>query len=150
MNESSCHRRRGTFLTIFVISLLAGWYSANAEITHCYKPIILHKVRFKDATLEEAVTYLKQAVKKLGLFADENINVVIIGASEEQKRKKISLDVGKIPLKTAFEHIANTVGLKVRVEAYAVVLAAPARADELATRFYRVPPEFIGMGSATK
>ncbi|MFO1485182.1 MAG: hypothetical protein U1F71_17610 [Verrucomicrobiaceae bacterium] len=129
---------------------LVGSTTCNAWISCGPRPIILPEVRFKDATLEEAVAYLKQAVKKLGLFASENINVVVIGASAEQKRKKISLDVGEISLLSAFEHIANTVGLKVRVEAHAVVLISSSRADELATRIYRVPPDFMQTGSAVR
>ncbi len=132
------------------LMLLVGVHSTKAFITDCSKPIMLNEVKFKDATLEEAVAYVKQAVKKLGIFADENINVVILGASEEQKKKKISLDVQEISLRSALDHIAHAVGLKVRVDSHAVVLTSAAHSDELSTRTYRVPPDFISTGSAAK
>jgi len=124
--------------------------SANGYITDCGKPIMLSEVKFKDATLEEAVAHVKLAVKKLGMFDDTYINVVVLGVSEEQKKKKISLDVREISLRSALDHIARAVGLKVRVDAHAVVLAAPAYADKIHTRTYRVPPDFISAGSAAK
>lgn len=132
------------------VILLAGWHSTKAFITDCPKPIMLGEVRFKDATLEEAVAYVKLAVKKLGIFADENINVVILGATEEQRKKKISLDVQEISLRSALDHIAHAVGLKVRVDSHAVVLTSTANSEELNTRTYRVPPDFISTGSAAK
>lgn len=130
--------------------LLAGLHSTKAFITDCSKPIMLGEVKFKDATLEDAVACVKLAVKKLGIFADENLNVIILGASEEQKKKKISLDVREISLRSALDHIAHAVGLKVRVDAHAVVLTSAALSDELSTRIYRVPPDFISTGSASK
>mgnify|MGYP007034015224 CR=1 FL=1 len=71
------------------VILPAGWHSAKGCITDCSKPIMLREVKLKDATLEEAVAYVKQAMKKLPAFGDGNINVIILGASEEQKKKKI-------------------------------------------------------------
>lgn len=130
--------------------LLAGMQSTKAFITDCSKPIMLNEVKLKDATLEEAVAYVKLAVKKLPAFGDGNLNVIILGASEEQKKKKISLDVREISLRSALDHIAHAVGLKVRVDAHAVVLTSAALSDELSTRIYRVPPDFISTGSAAK
>lgn len=123
---------------------------AKGYITDCGKPIMLAEVKLKDATLEEAVACLKLAVKKAGGFAGENVNIVILGASGEQKKKKISLDVREISLRSALDHIAHAVGLKVRVDAHAVVLTSAAYSEELTTRIYRVPPDFMVTGSAAK
>ena len=111
---------------------------------------MLSEVNFKDLTLEKAVAYLKQAVKKLAPLGNGNINVIILGASEEQKKKKISLDVREISLRSAMDHIARTVGLHVRVDAHTVVLTSAAVSDELSTRTYHVPSNFISAGSAAK
>lgn len=111
---------------------------------------MLGEVKFKDATLEEAVACVKRAVKNLHSFGDGNFNVIILGASEEQKKAKISLDVREISLRSALDHIAHAVGLKVRVDAHAIVLTSAANSDELSTRIYRVPPDFISTGSASK
>lgn len=132
------------------VILLAGLHSTKAFITDCSRPIMLTEVKFKDATLEEAVSYVKQAVKNLHTFGDGNLNVIILGASEEQKKKKISLDIRDISLRSTLDHIAHAVGLKVRVDAHAVVLTSAAHSYELSTRIYRVPPSFIQAGSAIK
>ena len=130
--------------------LLAGLQSTKAFITDCSKPIMLSEVNFKDLTLEKAVAYVNQAVKKLDPLGNGKINVVILGASEEQKKKKISLNVREISLRSAMDHIAHAVGLQVRVDSHAVVLTSAAHSDELSTRTYRVPPDFISTGSAAK
>ena len=135
---------------LYVVILMAGWQSTNAFVTDCSKPIMLGEVKFKDATLEEAVAYVKLTVKNLHTFGDGNLNVIILGASEEQKKKKISLDVREISLRSAMDHIAHAVGLKVRVDAHAIVLAPASHSNELSTRTYRVPPDFISTGSAAK
>jgi hypothetical protein len=132
------------------VLLMAGAHSAKGYITDCAKPIMLGEVKFKEATLEEAVAYIKLAVKKLGTFDESYLNVVIVGASEEQKKKKISLEAREISLQSAMEHIARSAGLKVRVDAHAIVLAPPEQSDKLSTRTYRVPPDFISTGSAVK
>ena len=135
---------------LYVVILMAGWQSVKAYIPDCGKPIMLNEVKFKDATLEEAVAYVKRAVKNLHTFGDGNLNVIILGVSEEQKKKKISLDVREISLRSAMDHIAHAVGLKVRVDAHAIVLAPASQSNELSTRTYRVPPDFISTGSAAK
>lgn len=141
---------RFAFAWLCAAILMMGPPCAKGYITDCGKPIMLAEVKLKDATLEEAVACLKLAVKKAGGFAGENVNIVILGASEEQKKKKISLDVREISLRSALDHIAHAVGLKVRVDAHAVVLTSAAYSEELTTRIYRVPPDFMVTGSAAK
>jgi len=141
---------RIAFAWLWGVILMAGLQSAKGCITDCGKPIMLAEVKFKDATLEEAVEHLKQAVKKLSVFRKECINMVILGASEEQRQKKISLDVRLISLQTAVDHIARSAGLLARLEAHAIALAPASHADELSTRNCRVPPCFLQAGSAAK
>lgn len=150
MNALIPYRSRFAVGWLCVLMLLTGLHSAKAYITDCGKPIMLAEVKFKDATLDEAVASVKLAVKKLGIFDGTNINVVILGASAEQHQKKISLDVREISLQSALEHIAHAVGLKVRVDAHAIVLATPEHAEKIHTRTYRVPPDFITTGSVAK
>ncbi len=141
---------RITFACLWAVILMSGLQSAKGYITDCGKPIMLAEVKFKDATLEEAVEHLKQAVKKLSVFREEYINVIILGASEEQKKKRMSLDARMISLQTAVDHIARSAGLLVRLDAHAIVLAPASHANELSTRIYRVPPYFLQAGSVAK
>src|SRR5260370_138846 len=57
---------------------------------------------------------------------------------------RISLTLNQIPLGEALRYIANQAGLKVKVEAYAVaVIPISEQSNDLITKEYRVPPDFI-------
>ncbi len=150
MKVFSSPQSRIAAVWLCLVMVLAGLHSAKASITDCGKPIMLSEVKFKDATLEEAVAYVKQAVTKLDTLGEGNINVIILGASEEQKKRKISLDIREISLRSVMDHIANAAGLKVRVDAHAIVLAPVTHSHELSTRIYRVSPDFMQKGSAVR
>jgi general secretion pathway protein D len=57
---------------------------------------------------------------------------------------RITLTLNQIPLGEALRYIASQAGLKVKVEAYAVlILPLSEQSNELTTKEYRVPPGFI-------
>ncbi len=124
--------------------------TAEAWITDCSKPIILPEVKFKDATLEEAIACIKKVVQKHDLFGSGSLNVIVQGATEEQKKKRISMDVQGMQLRSVFDQIAKMLDMRLRIDAYAVVLLPAATSKVLVTRIYRVPHDFIQAGSAVK
>ncbi|MGV3658568.1 MAG: hypothetical protein ACO1TE_00235 [Prosthecobacter sp.] len=125
-----------------------AWSSAHAYITNCSKPIRLREVRLKNATLDEAVAYLKAEVVKLALFDDMHLNVVVLGTPKPGAR--INLDLGEVTLQFAFEQVAQMAGMRLRTETHAVVLSAIPATEPIRTRIYRVPPDFISTGSAAR
>lgn len=112
------------------------------------RALILSEVKLKDATLDEAVAYLKAALHKLGHFEDAHLNVVVLGAPKEGAR--ITLDLHDVPARLAFEQVAHIMGMKFRIEDHALVLAPVTSPEPIRTRIYRVPPDFISTGSAAK
>jgi hypothetical protein len=110
--------------------------------------LILSEVKLKDATLDEAVAYLKAALHKPGLFEDAHVNIVVLGAPKQGAR--ITLDLRDVPARLAFEQVAQIVGMKLRIEANALVFVPLTSAEPIHTRIYRVPPDFIQTGSAAK
>lgn len=132
---------------VLLLSCLAG-APAHAFGTYCGWPVRLQEVRLKNATLDEAVAYLKTEVAKLAAFDGMHLNVVVLGAPKPGGR--INLDLGEVTLQFAFEQVAQMAGMRLRVEAHALVLSAMTSPEPIRTRIYRVPPDFIQTGSAAK
>jgi hypothetical protein len=64
---------------------------------------------------------------------------------------RITLTLNQIPLGEALRYIANQGGLKVKVEPYAVaVIPITEQSNDLITKEYRVPPDFISTSLAGK
>lgn len=109
---------------------------------------MLSEVKLKDASLDEAVAFLKAVLNKQEVFAYSPVSVVILGAPKQGAR--ITLDLRDVPARLAFEQVAQIVGMKFRIEDHALVLAPLTSPEPIHTRTYRVPPDFIQTGSAAK
>ena len=67
---------------------------------------------------------------------------VVAAAATSEPR--ITLTLNQIPLGEALRYIANQAGLKVKVEPYAVaIIPISEQSNDLITKQYRVPPDFI-------
>ena len=70
---------------------------------------------------------------------------VVAGAAASSGEARITVTLNQIPLGEALRYVANQVGLKVKVEPYAVaIIPMTEQSDDLITKEYRVPPDFIG------
>src|SRR5438552_452675 len=66
----------------------------------------------------------------------------VVAAAAAEPR--ITLTLNQIPLGEALRYIANQAGLKVKVEPYAVsIIPISEQSNDLITKEYRVPPDFI-------
>ncbi len=88
--------------------------------------IILPIVQFRNATIEEAVEYLRV---KSRAFDKETVSPVFGGVSfilnkDKAVETSISLDLKDIPLGVALRYCVEAAGLKYRVDARAVMIAA--------------------------
>ena len=168
--------------------------SGTAQITAKLNTIIIPHIEFRDASIREAIDFLRQQAiendpspegKKgvdivlrlapLGQVAPPPVPVVpatsaaaagspatavappattpiaagpivtrpvVAGAAIAEPR--ISLTLNQIPLGEALRYISNQAGLKVKVEPYAVaVVPISEQSNDLITKEYRVPPDFI-------
>jgi type II secretory pathway component GspD/PulD (secretin)/tetratricopeptide (TPR) repeat protein len=70
---------------------------------------------------------------------------VVAAAATSPGEARITLTLNQIPLGEALRYIANQAGLKVKVEPYAVaIIPISEQSNDLITKEYRVPPDFIG------
>src|SRR6266487_3132009 len=183
-----------------VVNAFARDASGTARITNKLNTIIIPRVEFRDASIREAIDFLReQAVENdpspegkkgvdivlrmtpIGQVAPPPVPVtpaagpaaagapaaaapavpaapaggttpvsarpvvtrpVVAAAAVAEPR--ITLTLNQIPLGEALRYIANQAGLKVKVEPYAVsVIPISEQSNDLITKEYRVPPDFI-------
>jgi general secretion pathway protein D len=174
--------------------------SGTARITNKLNSIIIPRVEFRDATIREAIDFLREQAAEndpspegkrgvdivlrmtpLGQVAPPPVPVapatspgaaaspagaappaggapaggttpvtarpvvarpVVAAAAISEPR--ITITLNQIPLGEALRYIANQAGLKVKVEPYAVaIIPISEQSNDLITKEYRVPPDFI-------
>jgi general secretion pathway protein D len=174
--------------------------SGTTRITNKLNSIIIPRVEFRDASVREAIDFLReQSVENdpapegkrgvdivlrmvpLGQVAPPPVPVapaiapaggaspaaapagspaggttpvtarpvvarpVVAAAATSAAEARISITLNQIPLGEALRYIANQAGLKVKVEPYAVaIIPISEQSNDLITKEYRVPPDFIG------
>lgn len=111
--------------------------------------IILPRIEFSDATIREALDFIKQRAAALDTTEQDpsrkGLNIVLKlmpGAPEENSR--ITLALTDVPLGTAIDYVAKAANLKLKIEPYAVLVVPQSEpTDILITKEYKVPPSFI-------
>lgn len=88
--------------------------------------IIIPKLQFRDATLAEAVNFLKAKARALDP-AHAGLNIGIAAPAEGDA--KLTLTLTEISLAEALHYVAAKVGLHVRYDAAAITITAPEEAD---------------------
>jgi len=135
----------------------------TASIQRKLEDIHIPSINFKDATVREALDYIKQRAASLDTEEPDpnkrGINIVLKIASSNQAEEsatRITLDLTDVPLGEALRYIATAANLKIKVEPYAVdVVPLNEETETLITKEYKVSPGFISSqpaastGSAT-
>ncbi|MFO1440212.1 MAG: Amuc_1098 family type IV pilus outer membrane protein [Verrucomicrobiaceae bacterium] len=124
--------------------------SAGAYLTQKMDTIVFPTVAFENATIEEAIEYLR--IKSKDLDTEEpdptkkGVNI-IIRTGDAPAGASISLDLKNVPMSEALRYICDLAQMKYKVEAYAVVVVPISESStEMFTRTYRVPPDFLAAG----
>ncbi|MEY3480987.1 MAG: hypothetical protein RIQ71_1762 [Verrucomicrobiota bacterium] len=133
--------------------------------------IIVPKVEFRDAPIQEAIASLRRQSRELDTAEDaaesKGINIVLempvtaiappmtnaAGAESapavQAVSDRVTLSLSNVPLYEVLRYIALQSGLKVKVEPFAVSIVPLDRmTDTLEVREFRVPPGFISATSA--
>lgn len=124
--------------------------SAGAYLTQKMDTIIFPTVAFENATIEEAIEYLRLKSKDLDTEEPDptkkGVNI-IIRTGDAPTGASISLDLKNVPMSEALRYICDLAQMKYKVEAYAVVVVPISESStEMFTRTYRVPPDFLVAG----
>ena len=91
------------------------------------KAIVLPSVAFTNASIDEAVEYLRIKSRALDTSASDPKGVSILVRPSDKPSPSITLDLRDVPLGEALRYVAELAGLQMRVEPFAVVLAPPSK-----------------------
>jgi len=111
--------------------------------------IIIPRVDFQDATIREALDFIKQRAAALDTTEQDptrkGINIVLkLAADAPEANSRITLSLSDIPLRAAIDYVAKAANLKLKIEPYAVAVVPQSEpTDVLITKEYKVPPGFI-------
>lgn len=126
--------------------------SAGAYLTQKMDSIVFPTVTFENATIEEAVEYLRIKSKDLDDAEPDptkkGVNI-IIRTGDAPAAAAISLDLKNVPMSEALRYICDLAQMKYKVESFAVVVVPISESStEMFTRTYRVPPDFLSQAGA--
>ncbi|MBK8091460.1 MAG: tetratricopeptide repeat protein [Verrucomicrobiaceae bacterium] len=126
--------------------------SQSGYLTEKMDKIIFPTVQFQNATVDEAIEYLRLKSKDLDVFETDTTRKgvnIIIRTGETPGGASISLDLRNVPMSEALRYICDLAQMKYKVEAYAVVVVPLSDNNtEMFNRTYRVPPDFLNAGAA--
>lgn len=139
-------------------STLPTYLTNIAKLTEKLNGITIDKIQLEEATVVEAIDFLRSKSKALDPEG-KGINFVLKGSSmattgegdqattaimDALADKKITLTLEALPLLNVLDLVAKQADLKYKVEEHAVVIApAVENLDTLVTREFRVPPDFV-------
>jgi hypothetical protein len=110
------------------------------------KRIILPRVGFRDASLEDAVRYLRELSVKLDAGEEDparrGINLVI-QQPEAVRGPVITLDLANVPMDAALKYVATLANVQCVVQDHAVVLAPMGATAVLLTKSFVLPNGWI-------
>jgi hypothetical protein len=92
---------------------------AVADTTKASK-IILPKIEFRQATVDEALAYLRKKSREID--PDKSGVTIILVASEKAKEAKVDLDLLNVSLIDAAKYLAIAAGLEMTRDGEAIIL----------------------------
>ncbi len=124
--------------------------SPGAYLTEKMNKIIFPTVQFHDATLEEAIEYLRVKSRDLDTFTDASDPKgvsLILRTGDKPSNTRISLDLKEVPMSEALRYVTELAGMKYKVEPHAlVIMPLTEYANAQHTQTFRVPPNFLTAG----
>ena len=120
-----------------------GSQSINRKLDEINIP----RIEFTDATVREAIEYLRAESSRQDTAAldaaDRGVNIVL-KLDAAAASQTVTINLSNLPLREALTYITNLANLKFKVEPYAVLIVPlDEPTDTLITKEYRVPPGFI-------
>jgi len=121
--------------------------SAGAYLTDKMDKIIFPSVQFQNATVAQAIEFLRAKSKELDTIETDpsrkGINIILRG-SDAPASASISLELKNIPMSEALRYITDLAQMKYKVESYAVVVVPISDNNtEMFTRSYKVAPDVL-------
>jgi general secretion pathway protein D len=108
--------------------------------------IIIPKIALDDVSLGEAIDFLRLAESEDGTGVNFTVN---LGAPDSEiaktiSEKRFSLQLAQVPLRQALKYITDITQTSFSTDEFAVIITpAGFTSDELISRTYTVPPDFL-------
>ncbi len=121
----------------------------TALINRKLDEINIPRIDFRDATVREALDFIKQRAAALDTLEPDptrkGLNIVLkLAPDAPENSSRITLSLTDVPLRAAIDYIVRAANLKLKVEPFAVVVVPQNEPiDVLITKEYKVPPSFI-------
>lgn len=121
----------------------------TAAINRKLDEITIPKIDFRDATVREALDFIRQRAAALDSLESDptrkGVNVVLkLAPDSPDASARITLSLTDVPLRAAIDYVARAANLKLKVEPFAVVVVPQSEpTDVLITKEYKVPPSLI-------
>jgi hypothetical protein len=125
-----------TLLAVLLLTPLL----AHGYITECSTPIFFEEFKVSAVSVVEAVQAVQAKAKSIGVGRP---NIILQGMTDAHKSKRITLALKNVPITYVMDCICKEVGLKMRIDAHALVLLPVEAPDRMQTRYFRVPPDFL-------
>ena len=128
---------------------LGGSADGSQLIIEKLRRIIIPSIQFDQATVDEAITFLRIKSRQLDdLEPDpERKGINFILKTSPDAAANITLSLTNVPLIVALKAITDLAGLRHRVEPFAVVIVPLTdEGSELYTRVFQVRPDFLSLG----
>lgn len=121
------------------------------SISRKLEDIRIPSINFRDATIREAIDFIKQRSMALDTSEPDpnrrGINIVLKldpATAGADAGTRITLALTDVPLGEALRYVATAANLKIKVEPFAVaIVPLNEPTDVLITKEYRVPPSFV-------
>lgn len=128
---------------------LGGGTDGSQLIIEKLRRIVIPSIQFDQATVDEAITFLRIKSRQLDdLEPDpERKGINFILKTQSDTAANITLSLTNVPLIVALKAITDLAGLRHRVEPFAVVIVPLTdEGSELYTRVFQVRPDFLSLG----
>lgn len=128
---------------------LGGSADGSQLIIEKLRRIAVPSIQFDQATVDEAITFLRIKSRQLDdLEPDpERKGINFILKTPSDAAGNITLSLTNVPLIVALKAITDLAGLRYRVEPFAVVVVPLTdEGSELYTRVFQVRPDFLSLG----
>jgi general secretion pathway protein D len=133
--------------------------SADVTVSTKLKRIIIPKIGLDQASLDEAIDFIRvKAAESDNVELDparKGVNITVnLGPPESETAKRIrdlrfDLQLSQVPLATVLKYVTDITKTAFTTDDFSVVIRpVGTSSEELSTRSYRVPPDFISNLSA--
>jgi len=129
-----------------------GGMDGSQVILDKMRTLIIPSVALEQATVEEAIEFLRLKSRELDVAttdpAKKGVNFILRLPATGAMPKIPSLNLANVPLEVAVKAVADQAGLRSRVEPFAVIISPADSDQELYTKVFRVPPDFLTLGGS--